>query len=82
MRLFSDHPVRLYDKSDAPGTAAHPFGHFELFADATGLGSGERIAAASMALSDEDLRMESAGTPVIKLIEVTTHRPPAPLAKP
>jgi hypothetical protein len=78
LRLFSPHPLRLYDKSDAPGTHAHPFGYMELFADASGKGSGALIAAASLSVSDEGLRFDSAGVPVVVVERVETDSPPRP----
>lgn len=76
VRLYSDHPLRLYDKTDPPGSDAHPFGFLELTADASGAGTGELIAAGSMTFGDEGLRIDSAGTPLIKVYDVTTDRPP------
>jgi hypothetical protein len=77
VRLYSDHALRLYDKSDPAGSTAHPFAFLELFADASGKGSGSLVASASLAADDEELRMESAGVPVIQIYNVTTDRPPA-----
>jgi hypothetical protein len=83
LRLYSERPLRLYDDSDPPGSEAHPFGFIELVAGASGKGTGQLIAAASLALNEEGgLHIESAGTPVIKIIEVTTDRPPGRAAKP
>lgn len=82
VRLYSDHALRLYDKTDPAGSTAHPFAFLELVADASGKGGGSLIASASFAAGEEGLRMESAGTPVIRLYDVTTDRPPAALAKP
>lgn len=82
VRLYSDHALRLYDKTDPAGSTAHPFAFLELLADASGKGSGSLIASASFAVGEEGLRMESAGTPVIRLYDVTTDRPPAAQAKP
>ena len=78
VRICSDHPLRLYDKTDPPGSAAHPFGFLELVADATGKGTGSLVAAASLSIGDEGLRIESAGTPVVRIYDVTTDRPPRP----
>jgi len=80
VRVFSDQPLRLYDKSDPPGSDAHPFGYMELYADASGNGTGSLLAAASLAIDGEGLRLESAGTPVVPLYDVTTDRPPARVA--
>lgn len=80
VRVFSDQPLRLYDKNDPPGSDAHPFGYMELYADGSGNGTGSLLAAASLAIDDEGLRLESAGTPVVPLFEVTTDRPPARVA--
>lgn len=82
VRLYSDHALRLYDKTDPAGSTAHPFAFLELLADASGKGSGSLIASASFAVGEEGLRMESAGTPVIRIYDVTTDRPPAAQAKP
>ena len=82
VRLYSDHPLRLYDKTDPPGSDAHPFGFLELTADASGSGTGELIAAGSMTFNDDGLRIDSAGTPLIKIVDVTTDRPPAPPPQP
>ena len=49
VRLYSDHALRLYDKSDPAGSTAHPFAYLELFADASGKGSGSLVASASLA---------------------------------
>jgi hypothetical protein len=82
VRFYSDHPLRLYDKTDPAGSTAHPFAFLELVADASGKGSGTLIAAASLTVGDDGLRMESAGTPVIRLYNVVTDRPPAARPKP
>ncbi len=77
LRVFSDHPLRLYDKSDAAGpNQQHPFGYMELFADSAGNVTGTLVAAASLALDDEGLKMESAGVPAIQLKEARTDSPP------
>ena len=77
VRFYSDHPLRLYDKSDPAGSTAHPFAYLELFADASGKGSGSLVASASLKIGDDGLQMESAGVPVIQIYDVTTDRPPA-----
>jgi len=82
VRFYSDHPLRLYDKTDPAGSTAHPFAFLELVADASGKGSGTLIASASLAVGDDGLRMESAGTPVIRLYDVVTDQPPPAKAKP
>ena len=79
VRLYSDHALRLYDKSDPAGSTAHPFAYLELFADASGKGSGSLVASASLAADADELQMESAGLPVIEIYNVTTDRPPAAL---
>lgn len=77
VRFYSDHPLRLYDKTDPAGSSAHPFAFLELVADASGAGEGTLIAAASLALDDDgSLRMESAGVPVIRVYAVETDSPP------
>ncbi len=83
VRFYSDHPLRLYDKTDPAGSTAHPFAFLELVVDATGKGDGTLIAAASLAIDDDgSLRMESAGVPVIRLYSVETDSPPAKPAAP
>jgi hypothetical protein len=82
VRLYSDHALRLYDKTDPAGSTKHPFAFLELLADASGKGGGSLVASASLAIGDDGLRIESAGTPVIRLYDVTTDRPPAVVAKP
>lgn len=77
VRFYSDHPLRLYDKSDPAGSNAHPFAFLELLADASGKGNGSLIAAASLSVGDDGLRMESAGVPVIRVYSVETDSPPA-----
>ena len=76
LRLISDHPLRLYDKSDPAGSDAHPFGYLELIVDSAGTGTGTLIAAASLSFVDEGLMLDSAGAPVIAIDEVHTNRPP------
>jgi hypothetical protein len=76
LRVFSDHPLRLYDKSDPPGSNQHPFGFMEMIADASGKVTGTLIAAASLTVDDEGLRLESAGVPVIQLGDARTDSPP------
>jgi hypothetical protein len=44
VRLYSSHPLRLYDKSDPAGSDVHPFAFLELVADASGTGSGSLAA--------------------------------------
>ena len=78
LRLISDHPLRLYDKSDPPGSDAHPFGWIELVIDASGGGTGVLVAAASVSLSDEGLHLDSAGAPIFTIDEVTSSAPPQP----
>lgn len=80
VRLCSDHPLRLYDKTDPAGSTAHPFAYLELVADASGKGTGSLVASASLAVADSDLKIESAGLPVIQVYDVVTDSPPA--AKP
>jgi hypothetical protein len=70
LRLFSDHPLRLLDKTDPPGSNLHPFGFMELNVDANGIGDGRLIAAASLAITDSELTFESAGADVIVLRDV------------
>ena len=87
VRFYSDHALRLYDKSDPAGSTAHPFAYLELFADASGKGTGSLVASASLAAGDDELRMESAGLPVIQIYDVVTDSPPpakspAPPAQP
>ena len=53
--------------------------YLELFADASGKGSGSLVASASLAADADELQMESAGLPVIEIYNVTTDRPPAAL---
>ena len=79
-RVYSDRALRLYDKTDPLGSTAHPFAFLELQADSSGTGTGVIIASASLALGEEGLKIESAGTPVIQVIEVTTDTPPPPPA--
>jgi hypothetical protein len=76
LRFYSDHPLRLYDKSDPAGANAHPFAYLELVVDASGKGSGSLVAAASLAVGDGGLRMESAGLPVIRIYDVNSDSPP------
>lgn len=82
VRFYSDHPLRLYDKTDPAGATAHPFAFLELLADASGKGNGSLIAAASLTIDDDGLRMESAGVPVVRVYSVETDSPPPPPAKP
>jgi hypothetical protein len=82
VRFYCDHPLRLYDKTDPVGEKAHPFAYLELTADASGKGTGVLIAAASLAIEDGGLRMESAGVPVIRVYDVDTDSPPAALKTP
>lgn len=78
VRFYSDHPLRLYDKTDPAGALAHPFAFLELVVDASGKGDGTLIAAASLAIDDDgSLRMESAGVPVIRVYDVESDSPPA-----
>lgn len=77
LRLISDHPLRLYDKSDPPGSDDHPFGWIELIVDESGTGTGVLVASASLAITDEGLRLDSAGAPVIAIDEVHSSAPPA-----
>lgn len=76
VRFYSDHALRLYDKTDPAGSTAHPFAYLELVADASGKGSGSLVASASLAAGDEELVMESAGLPVIQIYDVHTDSPP------
>lgn len=83
LRLYSDRPLRLYDRSEPVGSMAHPFAFLELIVDATGAGgTGSLIAAASLAIDEEGLHIDNAKTPVIEIIEVTSDRPPARPAAP
>ena len=83
LRLFSDRPLRLYDRSEPVGSMAHPFAFLELIVDATGAdGTGSLIAAASLAFDEEGLHIDNAKTPVIQVNEVTCDRPPARPAAP
>ena len=77
LRLISDHPLRLYDKSDPPGSDAHPFGWIELVIDASGAGTGVLVASASLSLSDDGLHLDSAGAPIFTIDEVHSDTPPA-----
>jgi hypothetical protein len=76
VRFYADHPLRLYDKTDPAGQYAHPFAYLELVIDASGTGSGGLIAAASLAIDGDELKMESAGLPVIRVYDVQTDSPP------
>jgi hypothetical protein len=70
VRIYSDHPLRLLDKSDPPGSDLHPFGFMEMTVDAQGNGSGRLVAAASLEVVDGDLTLQSAGLDVIELRDV------------
>ena len=76
VRVYSDYPLRLLDQSDPAGSALHPFGFMELTVDAKGVGEGKLVAAASLAIEDGDLVMQSAGAPVFSLVEVKAESPP------
>jgi hypothetical protein len=76
VRFFADHPLRLYDKTDPAGAYAHPFAYLELVIDGTGTGTGALIAAASLGVDAGELKMESAGLPVIRVYDVQTDSPP------
>ncbi len=82
VRVFSAFPLRLYDKSDPYASKEHPFAFLELSADASGTGTGTLVAAASLAVGDEGLRIESAGAPVMNVVDVTTDSPPTRPAAP
>jgi hypothetical protein len=70
VRLFSDHPLRLLDKSDELGKPAHPFAFVELEVDRYGVGEGKMIAAASLEVVDGDLVIQSAGAEGFRLTDV------------
>jgi hypothetical protein len=70
VRLFSDHPLRLLDKSDPVGTTAHPFAFVELEVDEYGVGEGKMIAAAALDVVDGDLVIQSAGLEGITIRDV------------
>lgn len=76
VRFYSDHPLRLYDKTDPAGSTAHPFAYLELVIGATGKGTGSLLTSASLSAGDGELRMESAGLPVIRVYDVETDSPP------
>ena len=58
------------------GSDAFPFGFLELIVDSSGTGVGQLVAAASMKWDAEGLLIESAGTPVITIVDVVTDSPP------
>lgn len=76
LRVFSDHPMRLVDKSDPPIDPAHPFGYLELIVDSSGQGSGTLLAAAALEVTEEGLTLQSAGAPAINVTDVMTDTPP------
>ena len=76
MRMVSDLPLRLYDRNEPVGSDAFPFGFLELIVDSSGTGVGQLVAAASMKWDAEGLLIESAGTPVITIVDVVTDSPP------
>lgn len=75
LRVVSDHPARLLDKSDPAGSPDHPFAYIELIVPAEGLGQGRMIAAASLAFTEEGLSIASAGAPVIEIADVRFESP-------
>jgi hypothetical protein len=83
LRLYSDRPLRLYDRSEPVGSMAHPFAFLELVVDSSGAGgTGSLVAAASLAIDEAGLHIDTAETPVVEIIEVTSDRPPARPAAP
>lgn len=77
LRLFCDFPIRLYDKSEPILSPEHPFGFLELQVGPTGEdGTGTLIAAASLAVAEDGLRVETAAAPILNVIEVTADPPP------
>jgi hypothetical protein len=80
LRLFCDFPIRLYDKSEPILSPQHPFGFLELVVGPKGEdGTGTLIAAASLTVGDDGLRVETAAAPILNVIEVTAE--PAPPAR-
>lgn len=77
VRVWCDFAIRLYDDSEPRGSLAHPFGFIELEVDASGEGgTGQLVAAASLAIGEDGLRIETAETPVMQVVEVTSDSPP------
>jgi hypothetical protein len=76
MRLVSDFPARLLDSSDPVGSDEHPFGFIELIVAPDGTSEGQMIAAASISFADEGtIRIQSAGAPAYRIIDVTAASP-------
>lgn len=82
LRLYCDFPIRLFDQSVSRFvTDEHPFGFIELEVDSSGTGgTGKLVAAASLGLGEDGLKIEAAATPVLTVLDVTSNRPPAPPA--
>jgi hypothetical protein len=76
LRVFSDQPARLLDRSDPAGSPDHPFAYIELIVDEKGEGQGKMIAAASLAFTEDGLSIASAGAPVIEISNVRLALPP------
>lgn len=76
LRVFSDQPARLLDRSDPAGSPDHPFAYIELIVDEKGEGQGRMIAAASLAFTDDGLSIASAGAPVVEISNVRLELPP------
>jgi hypothetical protein len=81
LRLFCDFPIRLYDKSEPIAEKEHPFAYLELVVGPSGEGgTGTLIAAASLGFSEDGLRVETAATPVMSVVDVIAE--PAPPRRP
>ncbi len=79
LRVFSDFPIHLYDKSEPRGSLEHPFGFLELTVDASGQhGTGLVIARAAVSIEKEGLGISNAETPPLQVVDVVTDHPPAP----
>lgn len=75
MRVVSDFPARLLDSSDPAGSKEHPFALVEMIVHRDGTAEGRMIAAASISLAQGRILVESAGAPVIGIIDVVAEPP-------
>jgi hypothetical protein len=83
LRIYSDFPIHMYDKSEPRGSLEHPFGFLELTIDASGKnGTGLVIARAALSLEKEGLGISNAETPPLQVVDVLSDSPPAPAAPP
>lgn len=79
VRIYTDFPIHLFDKSVPRNSQLYPFGFIELTVDASGAGGfGTLVPAASLGIVEGGLAIENPESPPFEIIDVTSDRPPAP----